>query len=420
MQPANASGILLDVPDERRSRCPLPLQQPPPAPARGSSASSVRLRRSRAGRSARFHVARPRETNRSDRSGSARLGRPAERGVRAAPSLRARARARLRAAPRRLGRARRTGELRCDVPGRSTHEAETTADLPVVGDWVAVAARQDEGTGTIRAVLPRRTKFSRKTAWQATEEQVLCANVDVVFVVTSLNEDFNLRRIERYLTLAWESGARPVIVLTKADLHPHPERAVAEAESVAFGVPVHTVSVPQGSGLDELRAHLDPGVTAVLLGSSGVGKSTLVNALAGRGAARDAGDPRRRQGRTRRHAARADPPARRWARDRHPRPPRAPALGGGGRARGGVRGHRRARDPVPLLGLRARQRAGCAIRAALDDGRLSQERWESFRKLERELEHLERRLDKRAQSEARRRWRAISLEVRRSGRTRRR
>ena len=156
-----------------------------------------------------------------------------------------------------------------------------TADLPVVGDWVAVAARQDEGTGTIRAVLPRRTRSPRKTAWQATEEQVLCANVDVVFVVTSLNEDFNLRRIERYLTLAWES-ARPVIVLTEADLHAHPELAAAEAESVAFGVPVHTVSVPQESGLDELRSYLDPGVTAVLLGSSGVGKSTLVNALAGR------------------------------------------------------------------------------------------------------------------------------------------
>ena len=313
-----------------------------------------------------------------------------------------------------------TGELRCDVPGRLTHEAETTADLPVVGDWVAVAARQDEGTGTIRAVLPRRTKFSRKTAWQATEEQVLCANVDVVFVVTSLNEDFNLRRIERYLTLAWESGARPVIVLTKADLHPHPELAAADAESVAFGVPVHIVSVPQESGLDELRSYLEPGVTAVLLGSSGVGKSTLVNALAGRellATQEIRGDGRGRHTTTRRELI---------------------LLPGGGVVidTPGLRelqlweaeeGLEEAFEDIVELETQCRfsdcghdSEPGCAIRAALDDGRLSQERWDSFRKLERELEHLERRLDKRAQSEARRRWRAVSLEVRRSGRTRRR
>ena len=110
------------------------------------------------------------------------------------------------------------GELRCDVAGRLCDESTSPADLPAVGDWVAVAARPDEHAGTIQAVLPRRTKFSRKTAWQAAEEQVLAANVDVVFIVTSLNEDLNLRRLERYLILARESGARPVIVLTKADL----------------------------------------------------------------------------------------------------------------------------------------------------------------------------------------------------------
>jgi ribosome biogenesis GTPase len=312
------------------------------------------------------------------------------------------------------------GELRCDVPGRLTHEAATTADLPVVGDWVAVDARLAEDAGTIRAVLPRRTKFSRKTAWQAAEEQVLCANVDVVFVVTSLNEDFNLRRLERYLTLAWESGARPVIVLTKADLHPSPELAVAEAESVAFDVPVHAVSVPLDLGLDEMRAHLGPGVTAVLLGSSGVGKSTLVNALAGEELLatqeiRD--DGRGRHTTTRRQLV---------------------LLPGGGVVidTPGLRelqlweaeeGLEEAFEDVVELETQCRfsdcrheTEPGCAIQAALADGRLSQERWDSFRKLERELEHLERRLDKRAQSEARRRWRAFSLEQRRSGRTRRR
>ncbi|HXQ85879.1 MAG TPA: GTPase RsgA, partial [Gaiella sp.] len=110
------------------------------------------------------------------------------------------------------------GELRCDVAGRLYEESRSPADLPAVGDWVAVAARADEDAGTIQAVLPRRTKFSRKTAWQAAEEQVLAANVGVVFIVTSLNEDLSLRRLERYLILARESGAQPVVLLTKSDL----------------------------------------------------------------------------------------------------------------------------------------------------------------------------------------------------------
>ena len=131
------------------------------------------------------------------------------------------------------------GELRCEVPRRLVHEAATTADLPVVGDWVVVApGAEPSAVGTITAVLPRFTKFSRKTAWQAAEEQVLAANIDVAFLVASMNEDLSLRRLERYLILAWESGARPVIVLTKADLHPDPEAAVAEVETIAGGVPV--------------------------------------------------------------------------------------------------------------------------------------------------------------------------------------
>ena len=110
------------------------------------------------------------------------------------------------------------GVLRCDVAGRLYEESRSPADLPAVGDWVAVAARAEEDAGTIQAVLPRRTRFSRKTAWQAAEEQVLAANVDVVFIVTSLNEDLSLRRLERYLSLARESGAQPVVLLTKSDL----------------------------------------------------------------------------------------------------------------------------------------------------------------------------------------------------------
>jgi ribosome biogenesis GTPase len=151
---------------------------------------------------------------------------------------------------------------------------------PAVGDWVAVASRA-ESRATIHAVLPRRSAFVRKVAWAETKPQVVAANVDVAFVVCGLDANYNVRRIERYLTLAWESGAQPVVLLTKADLCDDVESRVYEVESVAFGVPVHAVSAPHGDGVDTVRSYVPAGRTAALLGSSGVGKSTLVNALVG-------------------------------------------------------------------------------------------------------------------------------------------
>src|SRR5205823_12521081 len=135
--------------------------------------------------------------------------------------------------------------------------------------------RPGEGPGTIHAVLPRRSAFTRKAADSVQTVQVVAANVDVVFLVAAMNGDLNGRRLERYLASAWQSGARPVVVLTKSDLTPDPEAAVAEAEAAAFGVPVIAVSAVTGEGMEAVRAHLKPGETAVLVGSSGVGKSTL-------------------------------------------------------------------------------------------------------------------------------------------------
>ena len=179
------------------------------------------------------------------------------------------------------------GELRCDVAGRLYEESRSPADLPAVGDWVAVAARADEDAGTIQAVLPRRTKFSRKTAWQAAEEQVLAANVDVVFIVTSLNEDLNLRRLERYLILARESGAQPVVLLTKSDLASDTEAAARRGRVGRRATSPSTRSrTSRARGSTRFARYLPPGVTAALLGSSGVGKSTLVNTLVGQRAAR--------------------------------------------------------------------------------------------------------------------------------------
>jgi ribosome biogenesis GTPase len=165
------------------------------------------------------------------------------------------------------------GEFRVRAPGRFHHEGIEVA----VGDWVAVA-----DDAVIQSVLPRRSAIVRNAAGFATEAQTLAANVDVAFVVTSLGPDLEPRRLERYLVSIWESGASPEIVLTKADRLDDPWPLVAEVEAVALGVPVHVVSALTGQGCDALRARLTAGTTAVLLGSSGVGKSTLVNRWAGR------------------------------------------------------------------------------------------------------------------------------------------
>jgi len=312
------------------------------------------------------------------------------------------------------------GELRCDVAGRLYDEAASPADLPAVGDWVAVAARPEEAAGTVQAVLARRTKFSRKTAWQASEEQVLAANVDVALIVTSLNEDMNLRRLERYLTLAWESGATPVLVLTKADLADDVPAVVAEVESVAFCAAVHAISSVTGEGLDELRAHLRPGVTAALLGSSGVGKSTLVNTLVGEELLETREireDGKGRHTTTRREliqlpggALVIDTPGMRevqlWIADD---------------------GLEEAFSDVTELFEHCRfsdcaheSEPGCAVKEAIANGTLAPERWESYLKLQRELAHLDRRLDKRAQAEERKRWRALSTFAREASRAKRR
>ncbi len=162
--------------------------------------------------------------------------------------------------------------VRTRLPGRLMHESAEVA----VGDWVGLA------DGLIRAVLPRRSAIVRKSAGLTSQAQTLAANVDVAFIVTSLGPDLEPRRIERYLVTVWESGASPEVVLTKADRMEDPWQLVAEVEAVALGVPVHVVSSVSGQGVEALRARVGEGATAVLIGSSGVGKSTLVNRWVGR------------------------------------------------------------------------------------------------------------------------------------------
>src|SRR3989442_3718409 len=165
------------------------------------------------------------------------------------------------------------GDLRASITGRLRHEAASAASLPAVGDWVVLNAR------AIQAVLERRTTLSRKAASEVAEQQVMVANVDRVCIVSAVVDDFNPRRLERYLAIVWDGGASPVIVLTKADLVPSSGPLIDQVGGLAPGVPVLACSAVTGQGIETLRQQFVAGETAVLVGSSGVGKSTLINRL---------------------------------------------------------------------------------------------------------------------------------------------
>ena len=174
-----------------------------------------------------------------------------------------------------------TGELQAQQAGRMRHQATGKEQLSAVGDWVAVRPSAGEATATIEAVLARRTKFSRKVAGELTEEQIVAANIDTVFLVMGLDGDYNPRRLERYLLLAYESGARPVVILNKADVAEHLSEDIDGIQALAVGIAVHAISAKEREGVEVIERYLGPGKTGALLGSSGVGKSTLVNALMG-------------------------------------------------------------------------------------------------------------------------------------------
>lgn len=172
-----------------------------------------------------------------------------------------------------------SGEYSAEVTGRMRHHVDGHRDLPAVGDWIVARFFPPEHKARIQAILPRRTAISRKDAGRKQREQIVAANVDIVFIVSSMDQDLNPRRIERYLAMVWNSGAMPVVLLNKADCCPDIEAAVAEIGSTALGVPVHALSATTGSGIEAAHRYLSPGKTAVFVGSSGVGKSSLINRL---------------------------------------------------------------------------------------------------------------------------------------------
>ncbi len=304
------------------------------------------------------------------------------------------------------------GERPASVSGRLLHEAGDGDGLPAVGDWVALEPGTTDGTARIAELLPRRSVFRRKAAGAAARAQTVAANVDLALVVTAMDGDLNPRRLERYLALAWESGAVPLVVLSKSDLCADPASALAVASAAAPGVEVVPVSAATGAGLDRLAAHLRPGRTAVLLGSSGVGKSTLANRLAGAerlrtGEVRE--DGKGRHTTTHRELLRlaggallVDTPGMRelglWDADAGLDAAFGDVEALAAECRFGDCGH----DAEP----------GCAVRAAVDEGRLDPARLGSWRGLRRELAYLDRRRDEAAAAAERSRVRSLHREMR--------
>jgi ribosome biogenesis GTPase len=305
----------------------------------------------------------------------------------------------------------RYGELSAKISGRMRYRAGEEYQYPAVGDWVVIKPLINEQKGIISAVLPRKSKFSRKVAGERTEEQIISANIDTVFVVSGLDggRNFNLRRIERYLTLAWNSGATPVIVLNKVDLCPDFDIYICSVEGIASGISILPVSAKERVGLDLLRNYLSKGKTAAFLGSSGVGKSALINALLGI----------ERQETT---EVRADDRA-----GRHTTTRRELILLPGGGIVIDTPGMREIQlwagdddlqstfSDIEMLAKRCRFRdcthnveSDCAVKAAIDEGNLDPARLESYRKLQSELEYLASREENSTRQYKKLKWKKIA------------
>lgn len=305
------------------------------------------------------------------------------------------------------------GAIEAEIPGKMRHDAALSSQLPAVGDWVAYRAVEgDDDKVLIVDLLPRTSKFSRKIAGESFDEQVVAANVDVVFLVSALNQDLNLRRIERYLTVAWESGAQPVILLTKTDLHEDVPAAMDQVAEIAPGVPVHALSNVTGEGLAELDPYVTQRQTLAVLGSSGVGKSSLINRLMDSESMKVSDirwDGKGRHTTTHREmlalpsgAFIIDTPGMRelqlWD---------------------ASEGIETTFSDIAELAASCRfsdcaheSEPGCAVKAALADGSLDEGRYDSYQKQLKEIAAIARKLDKKLAREESKKWKKISKDMR--------
>jgi len=307
------------------------------------------------------------------------------------------------------------GELKAEAAGKMLFHAEGMQDLPAVGDWVVIHPRPEEQAATILEILPRRTKFSRKTAGRRTEEQIVASNVDVVFIVSGLDGDFNVRRLERYLVLVTQSGASPVIVLNKADACANIEELKNEVQRVAGKTPIHITSALRDEGLDMILNNVKRGQTGALMGSSGVGKTTIINHLLG-------SDERKTE-----EVRETD------SRGRHATTVRELILLPSGgllidtpgmrelQLWGEVDGVEEVFDDIEELAGRCKFRdcshevePGCAVREALESGSLDSDRYESYQKLLRELAYHSRKSNEAEQRKEKERIKKIMTQYKKN------
>lgn len=301
------------------------------------------------------------------------------------------------------------GEFSCEISGKFRFETDGKGNFPTVGDWVVASIRLNEKKATIHSLLPRKSVFSRKVAGEITDEQVVAANIDTIFIVCGLDLNFNLRRIERYLSLAWESGATPVILLNKADLCSEAEERKSEVESIALGVDVYTLSASQNLGTEILNKYITIGKTVAFLGSSGVGKSTIINSLLGT------------------ERLKVNDVSELGSRGRHTTTSKELILLPSGgmvidtpgmrelQVWGDEEGLKQVFDDIVALSSKCRFRdcshekePGCAVQEAINDGSLDPKRLESFLKLKKEFTYLSNRQTMSANAVEKTRWKEIS------------
>ena len=311
-----------------------------------------------------------------------------------------------------------SGELTAEKSGKLFYASDTVKDLPAVGDWVVIKPIKNEKKAIISAVLPRRTKFSRKKAGIVTEEQIIAANVDTAFIISSLNQDLNLRRIDRYLALARDNDIKPVIILSKADLCEDMYEKLVEVENYFTGTDAHVVSALKGAGMDNLYQYFEGNKTIAVLGSSGVGKSTLINTLLNRkkmtvsdiGLYKDKG--------------------------RHTTTHRELVLVPGGgliidtpgmreiQLWEGAEGLSELFDDIEKLTLECKftdckheSEPGCAVKEAINSGEISVERFKSYRKLLNEISYFTRKQNVKAQLAEKKKWKKITAEAKKKSKS---
>lgn len=281
------------------------------------------------------------------------------------------------------------GEKLAEVSGKFRFQTTVPSEYPVVGDFVLVNWNESGNSAIIESLLPRKSAFIRKAAGESQQEQVVAANVDTVFLCMALNNDFNLRRLERYISIAWNSGAMPVVVLTKSDLCDDLENKLSEVSSIAFGIDILVTTSMEEDGYKELLPFISEGKTIAIIGSSGVGKSTMINRLLGKEYLKTNGlrnDDKGRHTTTRRElfllpsgGMVIDTPGMRefgmWDNDT---------------------GIERTFTDIEELASQCKFRncthtnePGCAIRSALAMGELQIDRWQSYQKLKAENDYIE-------------------------------